>query len=34
MEDLVTDQAIIVLLLDRINKSEHKIPDIVEEGEL
>lgn len=34
MEDLVTEQAIVVLLLDRINKSEHKIPDIVEEGEL
>jgi hypothetical protein len=34
MEELITEQAIVVLLLDRINKSEHKIPDIVEEGEL
>ena len=34
MEELITEQAIVVLILDRINKSEHKIPDIVEEGEL
>ena len=34
MEDLIHDQTAVVILLDRINKSELKIPDIVEEGEL
>lgn len=34
MEDLIHDQTAIVILLDRINNSELKIPDIVEEGEL
>lgn len=34
MEDLIHDQTAVVILLDRINNSELKIPDIVEEGEL
>ena len=34
MEDLIHDQTAVVILLDRINKSELKIPDIVEEGDL
>jgi hypothetical protein len=34
MEVLIHDQSATVILLDRISKSELKIPDIVEEGEL
>ena len=34
MEDLIHDQTAVVILLDRISKSDLKIPDIVEEGEL
>ncbi len=34
MEVLIHDQSATTILLDRINKSEIKIPDFVEEGDL